>query len=101
MAKKYPHAVKRAAFSGEVAAAPEAAPSYYPVMGSFEVPETWDESYDVVVVGGGFAGLAASYAAAESGASVTLVEKLSTTGGFLRAGNMTILIIQIKECYKI
>lgn len=70
-----------AAFSGEVAAAPEAAPSYYPVMGSFEVPETWDESYDVVVVGGGFAGLAASYAAAESGASVTLVEKLSTTGG--------------------
>ncbi|MGN0774383.1 MAG: flavocytochrome c [Candidatus Ventricola sp.] len=70
-----------AAFSGEVAAAPEAAPSYYPVMGSFEVPETWDESYDVVVVGGGFAGLAASYAASEAGASVTLVEKLSTTGG--------------------
>lgn len=27
-----------------------------PVMGSFEVPETWDESYDVVVVGGGLRG---------------------------------------------
>jgi uncharacterized protein with FMN-binding domain len=27
------------------------APDYFPVMGSFEVPETWDESYDVVVVG--------------------------------------------------
>lgn len=28
------------AFSGEVAEEPEAAPSYFPVMGSFEVPET-------------------------------------------------------------
>lgn len=54
---------------------------YYPVMGSFELPEKWDESYDVVVVGGGFAGLAAAYAAAEKGASTVLVEKLSTTGG--------------------
>ena len=65
--------------------APEAeedlAPDYYPVMGSFEVPETWDESYDVVVVGGGFAGLAAAYSAVESGSSTVLVEKLSTTGG--------------------
>jgi fumarate reductase flavoprotein subunit len=50
-------------------------------MGSFEVPSTWDESYDVVVVGGGFAGLAAAYAAATEGASTVLVEKLSTTGG--------------------
>ena len=57
------------------------APDYYPVMGSFEVPQTWDESYDVVVVGGGFAGLAAAYSAVENGASVVLVEKLSTTGG--------------------
>ena len=32
-------------------------------MGSFEVPTTWDESYDVVVVGGGFAGLATYWAA--------------------------------------
>ena len=70
-----------AAFSGEVAPAEVVAPDYFPVMGSFEVPTTWDESYDVVVVGGGFAGLAAAYSAAESGASVTLVEKLSTTGG--------------------
>ena len=57
------------------------APDYYPVMGSYEIPETWDESYDVVVVGGGFAGLAAAYGAVENGASVALVEKLSTTGG--------------------
>ena len=50
-------------------------------MGSVEVPEQWDESYDVVVVGGGFAGLAAAYSAEKAGSSVVLVEKLSTTGG--------------------
>ena len=31
-----------------------AAPDYFPTMGSTEIPEQWDESYDVVVVGGGF-----------------------------------------------
>ena len=70
-----------AAFSKPVESAPVAAPDYFPVMGSFEVPATWDESYDVVVVGGGFAGLAAAYGAVENGSSVVLVEKLSTTGG--------------------
>lgn len=70
-----------AAFSTPVETAATLAPDYFPVMGSYEVPETWDESYDVVVVGGGFAGLAAAYSAVEQGASVTLVEKLSTTGG--------------------
>ncbi len=69
------------AFKAPVAAAPDAAPSYNPVLGSFEVPETWDESYDVVIVGGGFAGMAAAYAAGEAGVSTVLVEKLSTTGG--------------------
>ena len=70
-----------AAFSKPVESAPVAAPDYFPVMGSFEVPTTWDESYDDVVVGGGFAGLAAAYGAVENGSSVVLVEKLSTTGG--------------------
>ena len=70
-----------AAFSKPVESAPVVAPDYFPVMGSFEVPATWDESYDVVVVGGGFAGLAAAYGAVENGSSVVLVEKLSTTGG--------------------
>jgi fumarate reductase flavoprotein subunit len=50
-------------------------------MGSFEVPTQWDESYDIVVVGGGYAGMAAAYSAVTSGASTVLVEKLSTTGG--------------------
>ena len=69
------------AFKAPVEAKENPAPDYYPVMGSFEVPAEWDESYDVVVVGGGFAGLAAAYSADEAGASVCLVEKLSTTGG--------------------
>ena len=70
-----------AAFSKPVESAPVAAPDYFPVMGSFEVPATWDESYDVVVVGGGFAGLAAAYGAVENGSSVVLVEKLSAING--------------------
>ena len=50
-------------------------------MGSFELPAQWDESYDVVVVGGGFAGMAAAYASVTNGASTLLIEKLSATGG--------------------
>ena len=65
----------------QTAGAPKVNWDYYPVMGSFEVPEQWDETYDVVVVGGGFAGLAAAYSAGEAGARTVLVEKLSTTGG--------------------
>lgn len=70
-----------ASFSKPVEQKESLAPDYFPVMGSFEIPETWDESYDVVVVGGGFAGLAAAYSAVTNGSSVVLVEKLSTTGG--------------------
>ena len=47
-------------FKKPVEAKEVAAPDYFPTMGSVEVPEKWDESYDVVVVGGGFAGLAAA-----------------------------------------
>ena len=68
-------------FKKPVEAKESAAPDYFPTMGSVEVPEQWDESYDVVVVGGGFAGLAAAYSAEKAGSSVVLVEKLSTTGG--------------------
>jgi len=41
----------------------------------------WDEEYDVIVVGSGFAGLAAAIEARESGASVVILEKMRTPGG--------------------
>lgn len=46
-----------------------------------ETVEHEDMSADVVVVGGGIAGLAASISAAESGANVILVEKQAVVGG--------------------
>jgi flavocytochrome c len=45
------------------------------------MPEKWDETYDVIVVGSGFAGLAAAIVAKESGASVLVLEKMPVHGG--------------------
>ncbi len=41
----------------------------------------WDAEVDVVVIGGGFAGLAAAIEAHNHGASVTVVEKMKAVGG--------------------
>tara|TARA_B100000614_G_scaffold262912_1_gene301105 strand:- start:35607 stop:36167 length:561 start_codon:yes stop_codon:yes gene_type:complete len=46
-----------------------------------KMPAKWDEEVDVVVVGSGFAGLAAAHEAAKAGASVALLEKMRTPGG--------------------
>lgn len=48
---------------------------------SFGLPPEWDETVDVVVVGSGFAGLAAALEAARAGASVVILEKMSYFGG--------------------
>ncbi len=48
---------------------------------SAALPSKWDMTYDVVVVGGGFAGLAASHSAATHGAKTVLVEKMPFVGG--------------------
>ena len=45
------------------------------------LPKKWDETYDVVVIGSGFAGLAAAYEAKKAGASVVILEKMRTPGG--------------------
>lgn len=46
-----------------------------------KIPSKWDETYDVVVVGSGFAGLCAAYAAARKGCKVVVLEKMRTFGG--------------------
>jgi flavocytochrome c len=45
------------------------------------MPAKWDESYDVVIIGSGFAGLAAAYEARKAGATVTILEKMRAPGG--------------------
>ena len=45
------------------------------------MPKKWDETYDVVVVGSGFAGLSAAIEAKNAGASVTVIEKMPVHGG--------------------
>ena len=43
--------------------------------------EDWHETFDVVVIGSGFAGLAAAIEARESGASVIVLDKMKAPGG--------------------
>ena len=52
-----------------------------PATARAEVPKKWDEEVDVVVLGSGFAGLAAAYEAKKAGASVVVLEKMRVPGG--------------------
>jgi flavocytochrome c len=45
------------------------------------MPKKWDETYDVVVIGSGFAGLAAAIEAKNAGASAVVIEKMAVHGG--------------------
>ena len=49
--------------------------------GPVQTPKSWDETYDVVVVGGGYAGLSAAHTAATNGAKTVLIEKMPFLGG--------------------
>ncbi|MDR1178231.1 MAG: flavocytochrome c [Spirochaetaceae bacterium] len=49
--------------------------------GPVTAPGRWDETYDVVVVGAGYAGAAAAYAAQTQGARTVLIEKMPFIGG--------------------
>lgn len=46
-----------------------------------KLPQKWDETWDVVIIGSGFAGLAAAAEAAKAGAKVVILEKMPTYGG--------------------
>ncbi len=43
--------------------------------------QIWDDEYDVVVIGSGFAGLAAAIEAKQAGARVIIIEKMGVPGG--------------------
>lgn len=45
------------------------------------IPQKWDEVLDTVVIGSGFAGLAAAAEAAKGGAKVVILEKMPVYGG--------------------
>ena len=45
------------------------------------MPKKWDDTYDVIVVGSGFAGLAAAIEAKNAGANVVVIDKMVTYGG--------------------
>ncbi len=45
------------------------------------MPKKWDEEVDVLVIGSGFAGLAAAAEAAKAGAKTLILEKMPTYGG--------------------
>ena len=44
-------------------------------------PQKWDDEADVIIVGNGFAGLAAAIEAKEAGSSVIILEKMKGYGG--------------------
>ncbi|SEM35750.1 fumarate reductase flavoprotein subunit [Syntrophus gentianae] len=45
------------------------------------LPRKWDETWDVVIIGTGFAGLAAAAEAAKAGSKVVILEKMPIYGG--------------------
>ncbi len=54
-------------------------PAYHETMNN--LPKTWHKETDVIVIGGGGTGLAATVSASEAGASVILLEKMPELGG--------------------
>lgn len=52
-----------------------------PAMGTENIPTDWDMTYDVVVIGGGFAGLSAAYSASTNDAKTLLIDKMPVLGG--------------------
>jgi heterodisulfide reductase subunit A-like polyferredoxin len=52
---------------------------------TYEIPQRGN--YDVIVAGGGVAGVAAAVSASREGSRVLLVEKLAFLGGWLHKGS--------------
>ena len=71
----------KSAAIGTVAAASAGALAGCSTEASSELPEKWDKEADVVVVGYGGAGAAATLEATKAGSSVVLLERMATGGG--------------------
>lgn len=69
----------RRAFLGSSAAA--ASSLALASLAQAAAPKEWDEETDVLIVGSGFAGLMAAYAAKKQGAAVLVIEKMPAIGG--------------------
>ncbi len=63
------------------------------------IPKKWDAQTDVVVIGSGFAGLAAAIEAKEAGADVVVLEKMRTHGGnsIINGGVMAVAGSDLQE----
>ena len=63
-----------------------------PAFAQLEAPQKWDAEYDIVIVGGGAAGLSAATGAADEKLSAVLFEKQSFLGGssVLNGGMFTV-----------
>lgn len=53
----------------------------------------WDETFDVIIVGAGLAGLTAACAALDEGAKSVLLEKMSVSGGTGNYSNGTFSVV--------
>lgn len=64
-----------------------------------DVPTKWDETYDVVVVGSGFAGLSAAIEAKNANATVVILEKMPVPGGnsTINGGGMSVVGSPLQE----
>ncbi|MBC7225445.1 MAG: FAD-dependent oxidoreductase, partial [Anaerolineae bacterium] len=73
--------LKGMAVAGAMAATAGTLVSCQQAMPTGPLPEKWDEEADVVVIGSGFAGLAAAIEAKNAGATVKVLEKMELPGG--------------------
>lgn len=86
--QQHPSAATRRTFlkhtglaGGAIVGAALAVPGSASAAGPAPQPTKWDETVDVLVVGSGFAGLAAALEARRAGATVMVIEKMSVFGG--------------------
>lgn len=72
---------RRSFLKGSVASVAAVAAGSFTSSASAQQSRNWDETVDVIVIGSGFAGLAAAIEAKKAGGNVIVLEKMPTLGG--------------------